>query len=115
MMDRALTQIQAADPGAIIFVYGDHGTFAARGVKLPRNHATVVRDRYGTLAAVFNADRCLPFIEAGGGGRFHTTAQIARGIAQCVTPGHASPVPDVDYGRITQLSGKERFEWYVYE
>lgn len=115
MMDRALTQIRAADPGAIIFVYGDHGAFTARHKEYADDPRTFVVDRHGTLAAVINADHCLPYIDAATGGRYHTTAQIASGIVQCVTPGQRHPWAGFDYNPIRQIAEEERFATYVYE
>ena len=115
MLDRALTEIEAKDPGAIVFVYGDHGTFTSRQVDFEKDPKTFVTDRYGTVGAIFNADHCLPYIQAPTGGRFHTIAQIASGIAQCVTAGHPKPLPNHEYGRIDQISRNERFADYVYE
>jgi hypothetical protein len=109
-----LAEIRAHDPGAIIFLYGDHGAWTSRPISFEDDPAFYVQDRHGTIAALFNADDCLPFVEPPGQ-RFQTIARIASSLIQCLAIGHPDLPGDFDFGTIWQISQSERFDSYVYE
>jgi hypothetical protein len=114
-MDRALKEIRTADPAAIIFLYGDHGPWTSRQVKFANDNKFFVEDRFGTLGAVINADRCLPFLAPPPGEHFQTIARTVVGLVQCLAGGTSPLTQSVDYGAIRQVGQGAKFEDYIYE
>ncbi|MCG7394514.1 hypothetical protein MHY87_16540 [Microvirga sp. ACRRW] len=116
-MDRMLTEIRKSDPTAIVFIYGDHGTWVSRKISFAKDKEFFVQDRHGTLGAVINAEQCEPYLTPPEGQRFQTNGRIVASLVRCLAGGESPFINEVDFGVIPppQVKTYERFEDYVYE
>ena len=79
-LDAIVRHLEENDPGAILLVYGDHGTMAFMGVKFEDNPTFTVQSHYGVLGGAKSHDcvrRCsrLAPLLVGRGERFGKASQ----------------------------------------
>jgi hypothetical protein len=91
MMDRILLSVEAADPSAVIFVFGDMGV----GLSKPPAGADVTKfsviDTYGVLAAVKYPGTCPALFNRTTNDEAVTTSSILAEILGCLSGGKAPP------------------------
>lgn len=114
LLDAMLTEIRAADPTAIVLVFGDHGAWVARGLEYADAPEFVVHDRHGILGALFGAEGCESGAQAAAR-TYRTAAGVVAELLECLAGGVSPLMTDHDFGRITQAPGTMRFEDYPYE
>jgi hypothetical protein len=83
-MDEIVSTIRREDPGAVIVLFGDHGTVSSRGADLdapeePLSAGYVFEDRYGVMVAVYPEDFCTNRIFEGS-----TTAHLVESVINCL-------------------------------
>jgi len=102
--------LRDVDPGAIVLVFGDHGSLMSRGAALIHDVAFYVRDRHAIRMAIWPATACERNFDHTLRGGFVTVAMAVRAIVVCLAAGH-DPVD----GRVTytlpyrEAQGYERF------
>lgn len=80
-----LSSIRSRDPDGIIFIFGDHGTWLSRDLKMESNEQFWVQDRYGVFAAVVGAPRCRQGGELVWNGGFTTPSLILARLLSCLS------------------------------
>lgn len=88
------------------------------GPDLEKELSFVVPDRYGTVGAIINGERCERYVRPPSGDKFQTIARIAVGLVQCLAGGESPAISNIDYGAIKQLEDdgiKTRFNQHLFE
>ena len=115
ILDKMLTEIQTSDPAAIVFLFGDHGSYVSRGLSYRDDPNFVVQDRHGIMGAVFGDKACMPFLQPQEGESIKTSSQVVAGLIQCLADGE-NPLTRVhDFTLINQAPENMRFEEHAYE
>ena len=128
-----LNFIKQNDPGAFVYVFGDHGVWITKKLK---NFAEAeargldgdfIHDRYGAVNAFHPYDECAPYMEASAGfGNFATPSKVTRAIVRCLADGQDPFIKPVKYGIYPEFGKEEKygykkgdsigsFEDYLYE
>jgi hypothetical protein len=116
-MELMLTEIQKSDPTAIVFLFGDHGSYLAKGsgIGYSDDPEVVVPDRHGIMGAVFGAEACMPYLQPPKGETIQTSSRVVAGILQCLAGGESPLFTNYDFGKIRQAPDNMRFDNYAYE
>ena len=81
--------LERNDPGAILFVYGDHGPFLSQGMRFDDDPAFFVQDRFAILGGVYPRDRCADHFDAALQQGYLTMLDAAHAILGCLSGGHS--------------------------
>ena len=93
--------IKASDPGGIVYIFGDHGPWASRGLEWDSASSAdrkfFVQDRYGVLGALYPADICGEYLTPDNFPGYVTTDMVARQIIRCLAGGEDPFIHPVKY------------------
>ena len=90
-LDAIVRHLEENDPGAILLVYGDHGTMASRGVKFADNPVFVVQANYGVLGGVYPRETCAAwFDEAETAHNYMTALDAVLALLRCLSGGESA-------------------------
>ena len=112
ILPRTIDLIQKNDPGSVVIIYGDHGTFVSRRMKPEKNLSFHVRDRHAIFISVFQmTNACekkedLLFYSNNG---YTTPEKVIAGVVRCL----AQDPKTVD--ETVNFLEKYEFRNYTYE
>ena len=119
---RSLTEfIRDNDPGALLFIFGDHGVRLTNGQSWEdqedeKARAFFIRDRYGVLGGMYPKDACSEWRDLG---VYVTPAKVGRAIVRCLSgedPFLRPPSYPLDYDYRGYTGDTPlRYEDYLYE
>ena len=90
-LDAIVRHLEENDPGAILLVYGDHGTMASQGVKFADNPTFVVQTHYGVLGGVYPRDACATWFDEAEAAQNHMTVLDAvHALLRCLSGGESA-------------------------
>ena len=119
ILDAIVRHLEENDPGAILLVYGDHGTMASQGVKFADNPTFVVQTHYGVLGGVYPREACGAWFDEAEAAQNHLTVLDAvHALLRCLSGGESVLAADrnmpVSFGPVPHqtIFG---FEEYLYE
>ena len=79
------------DPGAILLVYGDHGTMASMGVEFADDPTFTVQANYGVLGGVYPRDACAAWFDEAEAAQNHMTVLDAvHALLRCLSGGESA-------------------------
>ena len=106
-----IDHLEANDPNAILFVYGDHGPYIARGLEhtLPPDFVTV--DGFGALGAVYPPTACATHFDAVESKGHVTSLDAVFALLHCLT---GRPLA-IEHVGPPLLAGGQTFEDVRYE
>ena len=123
-MEELMAFIQQHDPTALIFIFGDHGTFMSDFFQwktlTEEEKRFFVLDHLGVLGGVYPKDACAEYFDKPISESYATLAQIGRQIILCLSAGQDPLISPVRYqiNAGINLYGDETpeyFEDYIYE
>ena len=82
-----LEHLRNHDPGAILYVYGDHGPWLSRGMSFEDNPTFVVQDRLGVLGGVYPPDACATYFDETLSKGYMTALDGVHTILRCLSGG----------------------------
>ena len=91
-LDAIVRHLEENDPGAILLVYGDHGTMASMGVKFADNPTFVVQSYYGVLGGAYPRETW--FDEAEAAQNHITVLDAVHALLRCLSGGESALVKD---------------------
>lgn len=106
------------DPDSILFIFGDHGAFLSRGVKLDDDPEFFLLDHFAILGGVFPPERCAPYFDDAEGKGYMTTLDAVHAILGCLSGGQTAlvePRRDRFWGGGVPSEHEYHFEEFVYE
>ena len=124
IMEELMAFIQQHDPTALIFIFGDHGTFMSDFFQwktlTEEEKRFFVLDHLGVLGGVYPKDACAEYFDKPISESYATLAQIGRQIILCLSAGQDPLISPVRYqiNAGINLYGDdtpEYFEDYIYE
>ena len=90
-LDAIVRHLEENDPGAILLVYGDHGTQVARGLKFRDNPTLVVQANYGVLGGVYPREACAAWFDEAEAAQNHMTVLDAvHALLRCLSGGESA-------------------------
>ena len=89
-LEAILEHLQNNDPGAILYVYGDHGPWLSRGMSFEDNPTFVVQDRFGVLGGVYPPDACTTYFDETLSKGYMTTLDGVHAILRCLSGGQSA-------------------------
>ena len=90
-LDAIVRHLEENDPGAMLLVYGDHGTLASQGVKFADNPTFVVQANYGVLGGVYPREACAAwFDEVEATQNYMTVLDAVHGLLRCLSGGESA-------------------------
>ena len=109
-----IDHLEANDPNAILFVYGDHGPLIAQGLEhtLPPDFVTV--DGFGALGAVFPPHRCATHFDEMESKGHVTNLDAVFALLHCLT-GRPLAIEHVGPPSLVRGPTFEQFEHVRYE
>lgn len=113
-LDDLVNVIRQNDPGAILFVFGDHGVWLSRRTPFKKQKTFFVQDRYAVLGAIYPKDACAASFDNPISKDFTTIEQVARMLIRCLAGGIDAFTPTYDH-KLNVLGPDVRFEDYLYE
>ena len=91
ILDAIVRHLEENDPGAILLVYGDHGTQVARGIELGDDPTLVVQAHYGALGGVYPREACAAWFDEAEAVRNHITVLDAvHALLRCLSGGESA-------------------------
>ena len=91
ILDAIVRHLEENDPGAILLVYGDHGTQVARGIKLGDDPPLVVQAHYGALGGVYPREACAAwFDEVAAAQNYMTPLDAVHALLRCLSGGESA-------------------------
>ena len=101
-LDAIVRHLEANDPGAILLVYGDHGTLVSQGVKFADNPTFIIQANYGVLGGVYPREACATwFDEAEATQNYMTVLDAVHALLRCLSGGE----------RAGKASQQDHFLW----
>lgn len=90
--------ISANDPKGIILVFGDHGAWLSRALKLDNKGAGfILKDRHAVLSSIYPGDACSAYMGPVASDHFVTPSRLVRQLITCLSGG-IDPIDwEVDY------------------
>ena len=90
-LDAIVRHLEENDPGAILLVYGEHGTKASKGVKFADNPTFTVQSYYGVLGGVYPRETCAAWFDEAEAARNHMTVLDAvHALLRCLSGGESA-------------------------
>ena len=91
ILDAIVRHLEENDPGAILLVFGDHGTMASMGVKYEDNPTFVVQSYYGALGGVYPRETCAAWFDEAEAAQNHMTVLDAvHALLRCLSGGESA-------------------------
>lgn len=86
LLTRIADHLEVHDPGAVLFVFGDHGPWLTMSFDQTENWPFAITDRQATAAGVFPPQRCAAHLDppAGRSADYMTTLDVLYGILSCL-------------------------------
>ena len=119
ILDVIVRHLEENDPGAILLVYGDHGTMASMGVEFADDPTFTVQANYGVLGGVYPREACAAWFDEAEAAQNHMTVLDAvQALLRCLSGGESALVKDrnmpVSFGPVPHqtIFG---FDEYLYE
>lgn len=115
---RIIDHLRENDPNAILFVFGDHGMWLSRGMKIDEDPTFVIQDRFAVLGGVFPRDRCGQYFDEAEAKSYMTTLDVVHAILGCMSNGQSAllePRHDRFFGGGFEEEHDYRYEEYLYE
>ena len=93
ILDDIVRHLDENDPGAILLVYGDHGTMVSMGTKFADNPTFVVQANYGVLGGVYPREACAAWFDEVEAAQNHMTVLDAvHALLRCLSGGESALV-----------------------
>jgi len=89
-LERIIRYLEENDPDAILFVFGDHGPYLSRGVRLEDDPTFYIQDRYGVLGGVYPRDRCTESFDEASRKGYMTILDAVHTILRCLSGGESA-------------------------
>ncbi len=96
------------DPDALLFVFGDHGPWASRGLEFADDPEFVVQDSYAVLGGIWPPDACEPWFDETLEQEFLTVLDAVHTILRCLSGGEEALVEPRDRLLRTGLGPRQR-------
>ena len=91
ILDAIVRHLEENDPGAILLVYGDHGTRVAKELEIRDNPTLVVQSHYGVLGGVYPRDACATWFDEAEAAQNHMTVLDAvHALLRCLSGGESA-------------------------
>jgi hypothetical protein len=79
--------LEINDPGAILFAFGDHGTWLSRRQDCSKDPTFCIQDRYAVLGGIYPSNACSDSLNAPVSDGYLTVPETARLIVRCLANG----------------------------
>ena len=115
LLEQIVEHLEAHDPSAILFVFGDHGPLLTQGGDGNYERSLFITDHFGTVGGTFPPHRCSPYLRppTGRKGDYMTTLDAMHGIIRCLSGGQwATNVIRVNRRTVRY---NQPYEDYLYE
>ena len=90
-LDAIVRNLEENDPGAILLVYGDHGTMVSGMAKFADNPTFVVQASYGVLGGVYPREACAAWFDEVATAQNHMTVLDAvHALLRCLSGGESA-------------------------
>ena len=90
-LDAIVRHLEENDPGAILLVFGDHGTRVSMGVKYEDNPTFTVQANYGVLGGVYPREACAAWFDEAAAAQNHMTVLDAvHALLRCLSGGESA-------------------------
>ena len=90
-LDAIVRHLEENDPGAILLVYGDHGTAVSGETKFADNPTFTVQASYGVLGGVYPRETCAAWFDEAEAAQNHMTVLDAvRALLRCLSGGESA-------------------------
>ena len=90
-LDAIVRHLEENDPGAILLVYGDHGTMASMGVEFADDPTFTVQANYGVLGGVYPREACAAWFDEAEAAQNHMTVLDAvHALLRCLSGGESA-------------------------
>ena len=114
-LTRIIESIQHLDPGAALFVFGDHGTYVSRGIELEDDPAFYFLDRHGILGGIYPADWCVEYFDEASSKRYITIVDAIHAILRCLSGGQEVRNTPRTHSDVSFRLRQYRYEDFLYE
>ena len=106
--------IKREDPGAVVYIFGDHGAYFTRGrdlhaIQTDEQFQSYVRDYYGAYGAVYPADVCAESFAAPYSAGYITAPEVARHIVRCLADGEDASGAKTNYPLVLEQAQREEY------
>ena len=92
-MRRIISHIENNDPGAILFMFGDHGPLMSRlEFKFEDDPRLWVHHKYAIMGGVYPPDRCAEYLDRAESRGYMTTLDAVHAILECLSGGQSALV-----------------------
>lgn len=104
------------DPNAILYVFGDHGSWISRKMQFEENKNLFIQDRFAVYGGIFPRERCEESFSTPYTTEFMTITQGAHMIIRCLSDGINAFIKPDDY-RLPRFGTVEEslYEGYLYD
>ena len=110
--------IKISDPSAILFVFGDHGMWLSRGMKIEDDPTFFLQNRFGILGGVYPPNRCAEYFDEVEGKGYMTILDAVHAILRCLSGGQNALV-EARHDGFSESGGPiehdYRYEDFLYE
>ena len=91
-LSQIIQHVKNNDPSAILFMFGDHGTWMSRELEMEEDPTFFLLDRFGILGGVYPRDRCSSYFDEAQRKGFMTTLDAVHAILSCLSGGQSALV-----------------------
>lgn len=88
-LEQIIEHLEANDPDAILFVFGDHGAWLSRGSDVEDDPEFFLQDRFGILGGVYPRDPCAPQLDEAERKGYMTTLDVVHAVIECLSDGQS--------------------------
>ena len=88
-LDLIIRHLKENDPGAILLVFGDHGTILSQGLQFEDDPDFVVQDNYGILGGVYPRDACVGWFDEASSQGYMTILDAVHALLRCLSGGES--------------------------
>ncbi len=99
-LELILRHLEENDPGAILFVFGDHGPYLSRGMDyVEANREFIIQDLYGILGGIYPRDTCAAYFDEISDQGYMTILDAVHAILRCLSGGESAFIEPRAYTR----------------
>ena len=96
-MRQIIDHVRSSDPEAILFIFGDHGTYFSGGISFEEAPNLFVHHRFAVLGGVYPRDRCAKYLDEVEGQGYMTTLDAVHAILKCLSGGQSALVVPTEH------------------
>ena len=114
-LEQMIKHLAYHDPAAILFVFGDHGTYMSQGMQIEDDPTFFIQDRYGILGGVYPRTTCTGYFDETLKQGYMTILDAVHTLLRCLSGGEDVLNAPRKYKHVSPQHPEYAYKDFLYE